>query len=238
MQPRKIAYDRSNIIFSPKGRLFQVEYARAAVKKGTTIVGLKFEDGVSLIVEKRTSSRLIVSRSLDKIFQIDKHIGCAICGLLGDARILVDRARLYAQFNKIRYNGKIPIRTLVKQICDFKQTYTQYAVVRPFGMTILMGGVDETGPHLFATDPSGAFMEYKARSEGAGQKEALAFFEHKYNKHLSKDKAILLGIQALHKSAKGTFNPENIEIAMVSKKKNFYKLTHKESKEYVHKAIK
>ncbi|MCK4332137.1 MAG: archaeal proteasome endopeptidase complex subunit alpha, partial [Thermoplasmatales archaeon] len=130
MEPSTMAYDRASTIFSPDGRLFQVEYAREAVKRGTTTAGVKFKDGVVLIVDKRINSRLIEPDSIEKIFQIDDYIGCATSGLVADARVLVDRARIDALINEITYDEKIQIKTLVKRICDFKQTYTQYGGVR------------------------------------------------------------------------------------------------------------
>ena len=126
MQPGQMAYDRGITVFSPDGRLFQVEYAREAVKKGTTTIGLKFKDGVILIVDKRVSSRLIEPDSIEKIYNIDEYIGCATSGLVADARILVDQARKDAQTHKITFNENIAVEMLVKKICDFKQNYTQY----------------------------------------------------------------------------------------------------------------
>lgn len=237
MQPSNMAYDRAITVFSPDGRLFQVEYAREAVKRGTTTVGMKFSDGAVLIVDKRVSSRLVEPGSIEKIFTIDNHIGCATSGLVADARSLIDRARLDAQINEITYNEKIQIKTLVKRICDFKQTYTQYGGVRPFGTALLIAGVDETGPRLFSTDPSGALMEYKASSEGAGRSGAMAFFEEKYRDDLNKDDAIDLGIKALHKGTEGKLNPEAIEIGIVAKDINFHIVEPKETTSYVLKAI-
>ena len=185
MQPANMAYDRAITVFSPDGRLFQVEYAREAVKRGTTTVGLKYKTGVVLIVDKRITSRLIEPGSIEKIFEIDDHIGCATSGLVADARALIDRARIDAQINEITYNEKIQVKTLVKRICDFKQTYTQYGGVRPFGTALLIAGVDETGPRLFSTDPSGALMEYKASSEGSGRNGAMSYFESNYKEDLT-----------------------------------------------------
>ncbi|MEM0466674.1 MAG: archaeal proteasome endopeptidase complex subunit alpha [Candidatus Thermoplasmatota archaeon] len=237
MQPSNIAYDRAITVFSPDGRLFQVEYAREAVKRGTTTVGLKCKDGVVLIVDKRITSRLIEPDSIEKIFAIDDHIGCATSGLVADARALIDRARLDAQINEITYNEKIQVKTLVKRICDFKQTYTQYGGVRPFGTALLIAGIDETGPRLFSTDPSGALMEYKASSEGAGRAGAMAFFEEKYRDDLSLDEAIDLGIKALHKGTEGKINAEAIEIGVVKKGGKFHILSPEETRMYVIKAI-
>ncbi|MEF8848108.1 MAG: proteasome subunit alpha, partial [Candidatus Thermoplasmatota archaeon] len=116
MQPGKMAYDRAITVFSPDGRLFQVEYAREAVKRGTTTVGLKYKTGTVLIVDKRISSKLIEPGSIEKIFEIDDHIGCATSGLVADARALIDRARIDSQINEITYNDKIQVKTLVKNI--------------------------------------------------------------------------------------------------------------------------
>ncbi len=236
MQPNA-AYDRAITVFSPDGRLFQVEYAREAVKRGTTTVGLKYKDGVVLIVDKRISSRLIEPDSIEKIFQIDDHIGCATSGLVADARALVDRARVDAQINEITYNEKIQVKTLVKRICDFKQTYTQYGGVRPFGTALLVAGVDETGARLFSTDPSGALMEYKASSEGAGRDGAMAYFERYYKENYLLDEAIDLGIKALNKGAEGKLNPDAIEIGIVDVKKKFYVLSPDETKKSIKKAL-
>lgn len=237
MQPSNMAYDRAITVFSPDGRLFQVEYAREAVKRGTTTVGLKFKDGVILIVDKRVTSHLIEPESIEKIFQIDDHIGCATSGLVADARVLIDRARLDAQINEITYSEKIQVKTLVKRICDFKQTYTQFGGVRPFGTALLIAGVDETGARLFSTDPSGALMEYKASSEGAGRTGAMAFFESHYKENLSMDDAIDLGIKALNKGNEGKLNPEAIEIGVVKKGEKFRIIPPEESKMYVSKAL-
>jgi len=237
MQPSKEAYDRASTIFSPDGRLFQVEYAREAVKRGTTTVGVKYTDGVVLIVDKRITSSLIEPDSIEKIFQIDDHIGCATSGLVADARALVERTRLDAQINEITYDEKIPIKTLVKRICDFKQAYTQYGGARPFGTTLLIAGVDATGPQLFATDPSGAFMEYKANSEGIGRSDAMAYFEEKYKENMTLEEAIDMGIKAISKGSEGKLNPDAIEIAVIDAKEKFRRLSHDESKNYVKKAI-
>ncbi len=237
MQPANMAYDRAITVFSPDGRLFQVEYAREAVKRGTTTVGLKFKDGVVLIIDKRITSRLIEPSSIEKIFMIDDHIGCATSGLVADARALIDRARLDAQINEITYDEKIQIKTLVKRICDFKQTYTQYGGVRPFGTALLIAGVDETGPRLFSTDPSGALMEYKASSEGSGRSGAMAYFEENYKENLSLEEAVDMAIKALHKGTEGKLNPDAVEIGVVKKDIVFHILSQEETKTYISKAI-
>ena len=224
MQAGQMAYDRAITVFSPDGRLFQVEYAREAVKRGTTTVGMKFKQGVVLIVDKRISSRLIEPQSIDKIFQIDEHIGCATSGLVADARVLVDRARIEAQVNKITYGESMSVDNLVKRLCDFKQTFTQYGGVRPFGTSLLLAGVDENGRHLYETDPSGALMAYKAGSIGSGRNAVIGLFEDEFQENLTMDKCIALGLKALDKATDADLNADAVEIGIVTKKISFKKM--------------
>ena len=224
-----MAYDRAITVFSPDGRLFQVEYAREAVKRGTTTVGLKFKDGVVLIVDKRIASRLMEPKSIEKIFQIDQHIGCSTSGLVADARILVDQARVIAQVNKITYDEKMSVEDLVKRICDYKQNYTQYGGVRPFGTALLVAGCDEAGEHLFETDPSGALVSYKAGSIGAGRNAVMEVFEEQYQEGMEMEDAAILGLKALKKATEEEkLNPKAVEIGVVRRTESFRRLTEDE----------
>lgn len=237
MQPGQMAYDRAITVFSPDGRLFQVEYAREAVKRGTTTVGLKFKDGVVLIVDKRIASRLMEPKSIEKIFQIDHHMGCATSGLVADARILVDQARIIAQINKVTYDENMGVEDLVKRICDYKQNYTQYGGVRPFGTALLVVGVDDMGEHLFETDPSGALVSYKAGSIGAGRNAVMEVFEEQYREGMPQDEAIVLGLRALKKATEEEkLNPKAVEIGLVKRGEDFRRLTESEVEAYIGKA--
>ncbi|RLF41117.1 MAG: proteasome endopeptidase complex, archaeal, alpha subunit [Thermoplasmata archaeon] len=235
MKPQ-MAYDRTITVFSPDGRLFQVEYAREAVKRGTTTAGIKYKNGVVLIVDKRISSRLIEPDSIEKIFKIDDHIGCATSGLVADARALIDRARVEAQINRLTYENPIQVKTLARRICDFKQSYTQYGGVRPFGTALLIGGVDEQGAHLFATDPSGAMMEYKATAEGEGRDGAVEYFEEHYKENMTQEKAIELGLKALMHATEGKIEKRAVEVGMVEKGKPFALLPPEKTESYFEKA--
>jgi proteasome alpha subunit len=224
MHADQMAYDRASTIFSPDGRLFQVEYAREAVKRGTTAVGLKYEEGVVLIIDKRVSSRLIEAKSIEKIFKIDNHVGCASSGLVADSRVLVERARVEAQIHKMTFDEHILVEVLVKKICDFKQSYTQHGGIRPFGTALLVAGVDERGPHLFETDPSGALMAYKAVSIGSGRNAVKTVFEEKYQDNMTLEAAILLGIEALTKANEGEIKAETVEIGLIQAGETFRKM--------------
>ena len=175
-------YDEASTIFSPDGRLYQVEYAREAVKKGSTTMGFKWKNGVLLLAHKPESSRLVNLRSLEKIYQIDSHIACVATGLVADGRHLVEIAREEAQWNKVRYEEPISVKELVNILCEYKHLYTQFDGVRPFGVVLLVGGIDATGTHLFSTDPSGAYLGYKAVCEGKKSSDAMTQFSKNYHK--------------------------------------------------------
>ncbi len=234
MQPMpNMGYDRAITVFSPDGRLFQVEYAREAVKRGTTSIGIRYKDGVLLAVDKRITSKLVETQSIEKIFQIDESICAATSGLVADARILIDRARVEAQTNRVTYNEPINIEILTKKICDFKQLYTQHGGVRPFGIALLIAGVNDT-PRLFETDPSGALIEYKATAIGAGRATAMEIFEERYNDNLTREDAIKLGIDTMYEVTDGKISKETLELATVElKTKEFKKFTPEEVDKYI-----
>lgn len=218
MQPQyQMGYDRAITVFSPDGRLYQVEYAREAVKRGTTAVGIKAKDGVVLIVDKRVSSKLLEASSIEKIFKIDEHIGVASSGLVGDARALVDRARVECQINRVSYDEPIEVEALSKKICDHMQSLTQYGGIRPYGTALLIAGVSDGEVRLFETDPSGTLLEYKATGIGIGRPAAMKVFEEEYNPETEIKEAIPLGLKALHSATEGKFDVDQVEIGMIAK---------------------
>ncbi|MFB6187366.1 MAG: archaeal proteasome endopeptidase complex subunit alpha, partial [Halobacteriaceae archaeon] len=154
-QNQQQAYDRGITIFSPDGRLYQVEYAREAVKRGTACIGIRARDGIVLAVEKRIRSELLVESSIEKLHKADDHIGIASSGHVADARQLIDFARQNAQINRLRFSEPIGVETLTKNVTDHIQQYTQVGGARPFGAALIIGGIDDGEPRLFETDPSG-----------------------------------------------------------------------------------
>ncbi|HUK93291.1 MAG TPA: archaeal proteasome endopeptidase complex subunit alpha [Methanomicrobiales archaeon] len=235
MQPQyQMGYDRAITVFSPDGRLYQVEYAREAVKRGTTAVGIKCTDGVVLIVDKRVATRLLEPSSIEKIFKIDEHIGVASSGLVGDARALVDRARIESQINRVSYNEAIDVETLAKKLCDHMQTYTMFGGARPYGTALLIAGVSDGVTRLFETDPSGTLLEYKATGIGIGRPAAMKVFEDEYNPEAGSKDAILLGLKALHSATEGKFDVDTVEIGVIGKEKPvFRKMSREEVASYV-----
>ena len=229
MQPQyQMGYDRAITVFSPDGRLYQVEYAREAVKRGTTAVGIKAKNGIVLIVDKRVSSKLLEASSIEKIFKIDEHIGVASSGLVGDARALVDRARIECQINRVSYDEPIEVEALAKKLCDHMQTLTQYGGIRPYGTALLIAGVSDGECRLFETDPSGTLLEYKATGIGIGRPAAMKVFEEEYNPESEVNDDILLGLKALHSATEGKFDVDTVEIGVISRENPVFRKMSKE----------
>jgi len=213
MQPGQMAYDRAITVFSPDGRLFQVEYAREAVRRGATTAGVVYSDGVVLIADRRIPNpKLAEAASLEKIHQIDENIACATAGLVADARVLVDYARLSAQINRITYSEPMSVELLVRKICDYKQQYTQFGGVRPFGTALLVGGYDESGIRLFETEPSGSLTSFKASSTGGNKGPVMELFEQKYKPGMVREAAILLALEGLRAGLDEGGNLSQVEV--------------------------
>ncbi len=206
-------YDIGSTVFSPEGKIFQVQYAQEAVKKGLTAIGAKTESGVVLAAERKKTNNLVEDGSVEKVFQIDEHVGVAAAGLIADARVLIDKARMKAQVNRLRYDEVVSVKSLAEDIGNIKQEYTQKGGVRPYGTKFLIGGVGETGPHLFETDPSGAIVEYSAHAIGGGAEKATEVFEKNYRKDMDVNDLIQLNLKALNEIIEGELIPEKVELA-------------------------
>jgi len=208
------AYDRAITVFSPDGRLFQVEYAMELVNRGATITGIQCPEGVVLGSEENIEALEEAEYSW-KIFKVDDHVGAAIVGLSSDARILIDQARIYAQSNKLTYDEPIDVEVVTKRICDIMQMYTQHAGVRPFGVSIIFGGVDKTGTRVFGTHPSGTYRGYKATALGAGRETVLEILKDEYREDLSLEENTRLTMKCLVKALEARQLPSRIKIAII-----------------------
>ncbi len=227
------AYDRAITVFSPDGRLFQVEYAMELVNRGATIMGIQCPEGVVLGSEENIEPLEEAEYSW-KIFKVDEHIGAAIVGLSSDARILIDQARIYAQSNKLTYDEPIDVEVVTKRICDIQQMYTQHAGVRPFGVSIIFGGVDKTGTHVFGTHPSGTYRGYKATALGAGRETVLTILKDEYRENLNLEENTKLTIKCLVKALEARQLPPRIKIAVIPKTtKQLQMLTDQKVENYI-----
>ncbi len=234
MQPGQMAYDRAITVFSPDGRLFQVEYAREAVRRGATTAGVVYADGVVLIADRRIPNpKLAEPASLEKIHPIDEGIACATAGLVADARVLVDYARLSSQIHRVTYAESIGVELLVRRICDYKQQYTQYGGVRPFGTALLVGGYDDAGVHLFETEPSGSLTSFRAASTGGNRNAVVELFEQKYKPGLDRDAATLLALEGLRAALDDGASLTQVEILTVDRADGTHRLDPSETQKYV-----
>ncbi len=228
------AYDRAITVFSPDGRLFQVEYAKEAVKRGATAVGITAKDGVALVAFKSIHTKLVVPESLKKVFQVDSHICVTASGLIADARRLVDVARVDAQRHRITYNEMPTVESIARSVCDLMQVYTQYGGIRPFGVSLLIAGVDAQGPKLFEAEPSGAMTAYKADSIGANKKEVDDILEKSYKDTLTVEEAIKIALEAIRTTQEEKLQAENVEISYIPiKPKKALTLSDKEVAKYL-----
>jgi len=209
------AYDRGTNIFSPDGRLYQVEYAREAIKRGTASVGVRTADGAVLAADRQVRSPLVEEQSIEKLHRIDDHIAVASAGHVADARQLVDFAREQAQVNRLRYDEPVSVESLAKEVTDYIQRFTQSGGVRPFGVALAMAGIDPDGtPRLFETDPSGTPYEWKATTIGSERETLQGFLEDEYRTDLDLDGGITLALETLAQSNED-IDPEAVEVSVV-----------------------
>lgn len=229
---KSAAYDRSATMFSPDGRLYQVEYASKIVQQGTTGAACIYKNGIVFGADKNVTSKLMLPDSIEKLFKVDDHIAAVSAGLVGDARRLIQGARFKAQENVMYYDEPIHVETLAKDISGNMQVVTQYGGTRPFGVSFILGGVDETGPRLFETEPSGALAEYLAVAVGSGRKEAMEFFEKNYQNGLSKEQAIKLVFGALEQGLPKNqkLSMDRVDFGIVEREKPFVRLDKSELK--------
>lgn len=216
-EEKAMGYDRAITIFSPDGRLLQVEYAKKAVSAGAMTMGVVYKDGVLLIADRRIADKLIVPESVKKISQIDDYILSTFSGFTSDARVLVKRCRVYAQQHKLTYGENIDVEGIVKYISDTEQTHTLYGGIRPFGISFLMAGVDLKGLQLFVTEPSGIYSKYLAKAIGLGSPDANKLLEKKYKDGLKKDDAIKLAIEIFKQVLDKEFSFDRLEAAVITK---------------------
>lgn len=226
-------YDRGVNTFSPEGRLFQVEYAIEAIKLGSTAIGIQTSEGVVLAVEKRITSPLMEPTSVEKIVEIDSHIGCAMSGLIADSRTMVDKARVEAQNHGFTYNEKMSVESVTQAVSNLALEFgdddaREGAMSRPFGVALLFGGVDAKGPQLYHLDPSGTFFQYDAKAIGSGSEGAQQALEEVYHKSMTLREACKSALTILKQVMEEKLNATNVELGTSTPDKNFRMFTKEE----------
>lgn len=217
----KTEYDRGVNTFSPEGRIFQIEYAIEAIKLGSTSLGIQTAEGVVIAAEKRVPSTLVDPKSMNKILEIDTHIGVVLSGMVADARILIEHARVEAQNHRFTYNEPMRVESCTLATCDISTRFGESGgrkklMSRPFGVSLLIAGVDDNGPQLWQTDPSGTYTRYDAQAIGAGAEAAQSLFVELFHKSLTLSEAEALAVQILKQVMEDKLTKHNIEVAVVT----------------------
>lgn len=221
MLPAQQGYDRAITVFSPDGRLYQVEYAIETVRRGAIAIGVKCNDGIIIAVEEKPR-KLQISETAQKLFQIDDHVGVAAAGYIPDARSQVDNARFFSQSNRLIYDEAVQVETIAKHLADQCQQYTQYAGVRPFGVALILGGVINKTSQLYLTDPSGTYIAYDAIAIGSGSEQVTDFLEDAYKGEMSLDDASILAAAGIYIASEEKEGTDHIRMAQIKTETGTY----------------
>jgi len=228
-------YSFSLTTFSPSGKLVQIEYALNAVAQGATTVGIKATNGVVIATEKKASSSLVDDATLEKSSLICEHVGLGYSGMGPDVRVLLGKARKFAQEYLRMYREYPPTSKVVNTLAYIMQEFTQSGGVRPFGVSLLVAGCDDIGgPSLYQVDPSGSFWAWKASAIGKNMVNAKNFLEKRYTEEIGLEDAVHMAILTLKEGFEGQMMESNIEVCIVDTAgKKFRTLSHTEIRDYL-----
>ena len=227
-------YDRALTVFSPEGRLFQVEYALEAVRRGTLAVAVKSKEDICLAAQIKIPSKLIDADSIDKIFQVDEHIGVAISGLHADSRLLINYARVQAQSFRLTYDEPVRLNMLAKTIADLAQQYSQFGGIRPFGCALFFIGIDAAGTQIYTTSPSGIYRSFKAYALGSGEAAAREYITENYKEEMTFEEIITLALKTVKESIDEDATKDNIRLAYIKgSTKKFHMADKSEIEEFL-----
>lgn len=216
MQHQVMGYDRAATMFSPDGHLLQVEYAEKTVRLGSASIGLVCVDGVVIVADRRIKDRLISQESVSKLYEIDDHIQAAVAGILSDARILIERAQLLSQQHRITYDSEIDVESVIKDIANIKQQFTQYGGARPFGASVMIAGVSKKTPKVYASDVTGNYFSYKAMSIGENDERIKEELRKEYRENLTIDEGIKLSLKIFKEVLGKNFDVSRFDVGYIT----------------------
>ncbi|HKL24507.1 MAG TPA: archaeal proteasome endopeptidase complex subunit alpha [Candidatus Nanoarchaeia archaeon] len=202
MQHQAMGYDRTATMFSPDGHLLQVEYAEKTVRLGVSSIGMVTKEGVFIIADRRIDDKLVVQDSANRVHEIDSHVIASVAGITSDARVLIEKAQVLAQQNRVTYDSPVEPELVIKEISNIKQQFTQYGGARPFGVSMMLGGVYNNKPQLFASDITGNYFGYHAHAIGENDEKIKEKLREKYKKDMTLKQGIKLTLD-IFKEIKG-----------------------------------
>ena len=229
MQHQAMGYDRTATMFSPEGHLLQVEYAEKTVRLGSASIGMVCSDGVFIIADKRVEDKLIVQKSANKIYEIDSHIISSVAGIVSDARVLIERSQVLAQQHRITYDSSIEPELIIKEISNIKQQFTQYGGARPFGVALMVAGINREKPELYTSDITGNYFSYYANAIGENDEKIKEILREKYKQDLTIKKGVKLALEIFKEIQGKGFDLDRFELISINKEDS--KINRKEGEE-------
>ena len=219
LQNQAMGYDRTATMFSPEGHLLQVEYAEKTVRLGSSSVGMVCTDGVFIIADKRIEDKLIVKKSTNKIYEIDSHLIASVAGIIADARVLIEKAQVLSQQHRVTYDSPIEPELIIKDISNIKQQFTQYGGARPFGVSLMIAGLNGDKPELYTSDITGNYLSYNAHAIGENDDKIKDELREKYREGLSIKQGVKLVLEIFEKLQEKKFNIDKFELVYIPKDK-------------------
>lgn len=220
MQHQQMGYDRAATMFSPEGHLLQVEYAEKAVRLGSSSIGMVCSDGLFILADKRNEETLVVPDSAQKVYEIDNHLIASVAGLVADARVLIDKVQVLSQQNRLTYDSPIEPELIIKEISNLKQQFTQYGGARPFGVSVMIAGIQDKKGRLYTSDITGNYYEYFANAIGEDDAKIKEILREKYKKEITLKKGIELAVEAMKKVKGDKFKMDKLELAYLENDKD------------------
>jgi proteasome alpha subunit len=215
IQNQAMGYDRAATMFSPQGHLLQVEYAEKAVRLGSSSIGMTCTDGVLIVADLRVEDKLIVPKSANKIYEIDSHIMSSVAGILSDARVLIERAQVLAQQHRVTYDSPIEPELIIKDISNLKQQFSQYGGARPFGVSLMVAGINDGKPELFTSDVTGNYLAYLANAIGEDDDKIRETLREKYKNDLTIKKGAKVALEIFKEIGDKKFNIDRFELVYI-----------------------
>jgi len=233
IQHQAMGYDRTATMFSPQGHLLQVEYAEKTVRLGSSSIGMTCSDGVFIVADLRVEDKLIVSKSANKIYEIDSHMIASVAGIVSDARVLIERAQILAQQNRVTYDSPIEPELIIKDLSNLKQQFTQYGGARPFGVSLMIAGVNNKKPELYTSDITGNYLAYLANAIGENDDKIKEKLRERYRQDLTIKRGVKLALDILREMEEKKFNISRFELGYITNEGELKRLYGEQLQDFV-----
>jgi len=228
-----MGYDRAATMFAPDGHILQVEYAEKTIRLGSASIGIVCKDSVIIISDRRKKDSLVIEESANKINEVDEHIIAVSAGISSDARVLIEKARVLAQQHRVTYDSAPSTESIVRDIADVKQQFTQYGGARPFGVSMMFGGINGE-PVLYTTDITGNYLRYRANAIGENDEKIKKLLEEKYREGMTNSEGIKLALEIFKEVQGEDFSINRFDIGILGKSADGPKIVKKSGSEVAH----